>query len=89
MDFQRHRLAVTRAILITINLVPFVLYLLVVARLIERLGTTDWGRLFVFTTACFGTFVSGFLGSLNNHTVAAMGAMFAVTSAFASTWTRG
>ena len=78
VDFERHRLAVTRAILITINLLPFVLYLLVAARLIERLGTTDWGRLFVFTTACFGTFVSGFLGSLNNHTVAAMGAMFAL-----------
>lgn len=78
VDFQRHRLAVTRAILITINLLPFALYLLVFARLIERLGTTDWGRLFVFTTACFGTFVSGFLGSLNNHTVAAMGVIFAV-----------
>jgi len=78
VDFGRHRLAVTRAILITINLVPFVLYLLVFARLIERLGTTDWGRLFVFTTVCFGTFVSGFLGSLNNHTVAAMSAIFAV-----------
>jgi hypothetical protein len=78
VDFGRHRLAVTRAILITINLAPFVAYLLVFSWLIERLGATDWGRLFVFTTACFGTFVSGFLGSLNNHTVAAMGAIFAV-----------
>jgi hypothetical protein len=78
LNIRRDRLAVTRTILITINLVPFVLYLLLIARLIERLGTTDWGRLFVFTTACFGTFVSAFLGSLNNHTVAAMGALFAV-----------
>jgi hypothetical protein len=77
-NLRRDRLAVSRTILITINLVPFVLYLLLFARLIERLGTTDWGRLFVFTTACFGTFVSAFLGSLNNHTVAAMGALFAV-----------
>jgi hypothetical protein len=77
-NLRRDRLAVSRTILITINLVPFVLYLLLLARLIERLGTTDWGRLFVFTTACFGTFVSAFLGSLNNHTVAAMGALFAV-----------
>ena len=57
---------------------PFLFYLLLLARLLERLGTTDWGRLFVFTTACFGTFVSGFLGSLNNHTVAAAGALFAL-----------
>ena len=78
LNLRRDRLAVTRTILITVNLVPFVLYLLVFARLIERLGTTDWGRLFVFTTACFGTFVSGFLASLNNHTVAATGALFAV-----------
>jgi len=78
LDISRDRLAVARTILITINLVPFVLYLLVFARLIERLGTTTWGGLFVFTTACFGTFVSPFLASLNNHTVAAMGVLFAI-----------
>lgn len=77
-NLRADRLTVTRTILITINLIPFVFYLLLFARLIERLGTTDWGRLFVFTTACFGTFVSGFLGSLNNHTVAATGALFAL-----------
>lgn len=78
LDISRDRLAVARTILVTINLVPFVLYLLVLARLIDRLGTTMWGGLFVFTTACFGTFVSGFLATLNNHTVAAMGALFAI-----------
>jgi len=78
LNVRRDRLAVARTVLITINLVPFVLYLLVIARLIERLGTTMWGGLFVFATACFGTFVSGFLASLNNHTVAAMGALFAI-----------
>lgn len=78
LDLTRHRLAVTRTILLTINLLPFVVYLLVFVCLVERLGTTTWGRLFVFTTACLGTFVSGFLASLNNHTVAAMAALFAV-----------
>lgn len=78
LEFGRHRLAVTRAILATINLLPFAVYLIVLARLIERIGATDWGRLYVFTAAAFGTFVSGYLGSLNNHTVAAMGALFAV-----------
>jgi hypothetical protein len=72
------RLAVARTILLTINVVPFVLYLLVFGWLADRLGATLWGRLFVFTTAAFGTFVSGFLATLNNHTVAAMGVLFAV-----------
>jgi hypothetical protein len=78
LEFDRHRLAVARTILMTINLIPFALYLIVLARLVERVGTTDWGRLFVFTAAAFGTFISGYLGSLNNHTVAAMGTLFAV-----------
>jgi hypothetical protein len=75
---ESDRLAVSRTILLTINWAPFVLYLILFARLAERLGTTDWGRLFVFSAAAFGTFVSGFLASLNNHTVAAAAALFAV-----------
>jgi hypothetical protein len=78
LNLRRDRLVVSRTILFTINLLPFVLYLLLFARLIERLGTTDWGKLFVFATAGFGTFVSGYLPSLNNHTVAATGALFAL-----------
>ncbi|MBA2603130.1 MAG: hypothetical protein H0U94_06045 [Acidobacteria bacterium] len=78
LNLRRDRLAVSRIILFTINLLPFVIYLLLLSRIADRLGTTDWARLFVFATAAFGTFVSGFLGSLNNHTVAAAGALFAV-----------
>jgi hypothetical protein len=78
LRLSRDRRTVTSTILFTVNWLPFVFYLLLLARLIERLGTTDWGRLFVFATASFGTFVSGFLGSLNNHTVAAHGALFAL-----------
>jgi hypothetical protein len=78
LNLRRNRLAVSRTILFTINLLPFAIYLLLFARIVERLGTTEWGRLFVFTTAAFGTFVSGFLVSLNNHTVAAMGTFFAL-----------
>jgi hypothetical protein len=79
LSLSRDRLTVTRIILLTINWLPFVLYLLLLARLVERLGTTEWGRLFVFAAACFGTFVSGFLASLNNHSVAATAALFAVS----------
>lgn len=75
---ESDRLAVSRTILFTINWAPFVVYLILFARLAERLGTTDWSRLFVFSAAASGTFVSGFLASLNNHTVAAAAALFAV-----------
>jgi len=78
LSMDQDRITLARIILLTINWLPFVLYLLLLARLVERLGTTEWGRLFVFATACFGTFVSGFLASLNNHSVAATGALFAL-----------
>ena len=75
---DQDRITLTRIILLTINWSPFVLYLLLLARLVERLGTTEWGRLFVFAAACFGTFVSGFLASFNDHSVAATSALFAL-----------
>jgi hypothetical protein len=78
VNFRRDRLFVARTILMTVNLLPFVLYLIVLAHWLDRLGSTDWGKLFVFGTAGFGTFVSGFSGSLNNHTVAATAVLFAV-----------
>lgn len=74
----RDRLAITRTILLITNWLPFVFSLILFVRLADRLGGTDWGRLLVFTTVCFGTFVSGFLTTLNNHTVAAAGALFAL-----------
>lgn len=57
--------------LLTVNVVPLAVYLGLLARLFERYGTTDWGRLFTFAAACFGTFVTTFSDTLNNHTVAA------------------
>ena len=77
-EITEDRLTVSRTLLLTINWLPFVLYLVLFARLVERLGATGWGRLFVFAAACFATFVSGYLGSLNNHTVAATALVFAV-----------
>jgi hypothetical protein len=77
-DIVRHRYAVTRAILLVTNWLPFVFSLILFVRLADRLGRTDFGRLLVFATVCLGTFATGFLTSLNNHTVAAAGAMFAL-----------
>src|SRR5262249_50223812 len=65
---------VVRVVLTTINVLPFVLYLWLLGRLVERYGSTDWGRLFVMAAACFGTLVTPFLLSFNNHTLAAASA---------------
>jgi hypothetical protein len=65
-------------ILLTVNVLPFAVYLLLLARLVEDYGTTDFGRLLTFTTACVGTFLTTFSLTLNNHTPAAYCALFAI-----------
>ncbi|MCE9530079.1 MAG: hypothetical protein K8T89_02920 [Planctomycetes bacterium] len=72
------RWPVVCAILITFNVLPMLIFLLLLANLIEEYGTTDWGRLFVFTAACFGTFLTTFAVTLNNHTPAAFCVMAAI-----------
>ncbi|MFI4875865.1 MAG: hypothetical protein ACIALR_11025, partial [Blastopirellula sp. JB062] len=49
--------------------------------IVERYGRTDWGRIFVIASAAFGTFLTTFAITLNNHLVAAVAAMLAVDCA--------
>jgi hypothetical protein len=72
------RWAVVPIILLTFNVLPWGVALWLLARLAERHGTTDWGRFLVLAAACFATFVSTFAVTLNNHTVAAWSAVFAL-----------
>ena len=65
------RWPVVCTILITVNVLPLIIFLRLLANLLEEYGSTDWGRLFVFTSACFGTFLTTFAVTLNNHTPAA------------------
>lgn len=69
---------VVRSVLFTFNLLPLVIFLGLLARLVERLGETDWGRLYVLTAACFGTFMTAFAITLNDHTLAACSVLFAI-----------
>ena len=74
-----HQLAeVVRTILLTINGLPLVIYWILLARLVEQFGTTDWGRLYVLAAGCFATFLTTFAITLNNHSVAACSALFAL-----------
>jgi hypothetical protein len=76
-----HRFAVVRVCLLTFNVVPFVIYLWLLARLVERFGATDWGRIFVVTAASFGTLLTPFLITLNNHTLAVFSVVVALYAA--------
>jgi hypothetical protein len=77
-DMVEDKWEVAVPILIVTNVLPLVLALWLLARLLERYGTTDWGRLFVFTAACFGTFLTTFAVTLNNHVPAACCVTYAV-----------
>ena len=65
-------------IILTINALPFALYLWLLAKLIEQYGTTDFGKLFTFAAGCFGTFLVGFAPTLNNHSPATVCTLFAI-----------
>ena len=70
--------AVTTVVLLLVNLLPFAVSLWLLSTLLERHARTDWCRHFVLSTAAFGTLLTPFLMTLNNHTVAAAGVMVAV-----------
>ena len=72
---------VVRVGLLTFNLLPFLLYLWMLSRLAEWYGATDWGRLFVVAAAAFGTLLTPFLITFNNHVLAAFAALAALYAA--------
>jgi hypothetical protein len=80
-----HPYEIGRFMLVTINVAPMLVYFFVLARLIERYGTSDWGRVFAFATAALGTFLTTFVVVVNNHLPAAVCALLA-TDAFARIW---
>jgi hypothetical protein len=72
---------VVRALLLTTNVLPLVLYFAMLAALVERIGVTDWGRVFVMAIATWGTFLTTFAVTLNNHLPAAISLTVAVYAA--------
>lgn len=88
MTLATHPYFVGRVMLFTVNILPLAWMLVVVARLAEGYGKSDWGRLFVVATACFGTMLPTFAVVLNNHTIAAVSAAIALAS-FVRIWCEG
>jgi hypothetical protein len=73
-----HPYEIGRFMLVLFNVVPMVLYFVLLARLVERFGTTDWGRMFVMAAATFGTFLTTFAVTINNHLIGAVCALVAI-----------
>jgi len=81
-----HPYAIGRFMLVTVNVVPLLLCFLLLAELVERLGTTDWGRMFVMGAAVFGTFLTTFAVVINNHLPAAVSTAIALRPASCPPW---
>lgn len=64
--------AIGRLMLVTVNVLPLVFAFWLLSRLVERLGTSDWGRIFTMAAATLGTFLTTFAVVLNNHVLAAV-----------------
>lgn len=78
LDIVRNRWLVMAVILLMVNVLPFAISLYLLAKLIEAHGTTDFGKLLAFATACFSTYLLTFSNTLNNHTPAACCVVFAL-----------
>ncbi len=66
-----HPYEIGRFMLITINGACLLLVFIFTARLVERLGTTDWGRILVMASCVCGTFLATFAITITNHLPAA------------------
>ncbi len=75
---ETHPYAIGRFMLVTINVVPLIILFLILASLIERFGTGDWSRIFVMGAATFGTFLTTFAVTINNHLPAAVSVAIAL-----------
>ncbi len=78
MTLESHPYFIGRMMLFTINILPMVLMFVLVAKLAERLGSTDWGRIFVVAAATMGTMLTPFAVVLNNHIIGAVSAAVAL-----------
>lgn len=78
-----HPFEIGRSLVILFNVLPIIVYFVLLAKLAERWGTTDWGRLAMMATACFGTFLTLYAVSINNHLHGAFAAVILLVAATA------
>jgi hypothetical protein len=69
---------VSRIILLLTNAIPWAIFLWFFAKFINSVPVRDWARYYLLACAGFGTFLSTFSNSLNNHVPAAISVMIAL-----------
>ncbi len=74
----RHPRETTRLILLVVNVLPMLLALAMFSRLIRRHTENRIAGAIVLCTACFGTLLTPFLTTFNNHTIAATGVLLTI-----------
>lgn len=72
---------VCRIIICTVNVIPLIVYVRLIGQVIGRHVQSRWWRVYWLIAAAFGTYVTGYSATLNDHTVGAWSALFAIYSA--------
>ncbi len=67
-----------KSIVVLLNVVPMFVFLILYARLLDRYAANDWTWFFCLVAGAWGTYLSTFVQTLNNHTIAAASAFFAL-----------
>lgn len=75
-------------VLILLNIVPFWGFLVLFGRILDRYARTDWAWAYSMFAAAFGTYLLAYSQTLNNHTIAAFSAFFALDQ-FLKLWGEG
>jgi chromate transport protein ChrA len=78
LKIDQHRWWVVSIILITFNVLPLIVYLVLIAKLVECYGSSDFAKIFAFAVAACATFIVPFQMSLNNHTLGTYCVVFAI-----------
>ena len=73
-----HTEPVVRTILCTVNVLPLMVYIWLYGSFLQRHVEDPWWQAFWLVAAAFGTYVTGYSSTFNNHTVAAWSVLFAL-----------
>ena len=78
LNITQHPFYVMRLMLVVTNVGLLAVYFWLMGGIVERYGKTDWGRLLCYGVVTWGTFLTTFAVTLNNHLPAAVSVLVAV-----------
>ncbi|NLN88736.1 MAG: hypothetical protein GX134_01040 [candidate division WS1 bacterium] len=78
LDMHEKPEIVIRILLVLFNILPLIAFIWVYGLYLERNVPDPWARGFWLIAGAFGTYITGYSVTLNNHLPAAFGVMFAV-----------